>query len=136
MCIEKKMKDYPRLTEMGVLHPGQIQSYTVNSIDYIDVLRIVYVRPKGSILPISRTYKFPRVQKSVALTSGASETKIVMESDPCLRVALEELADLMAAKDLKQDAAAAILDELRKLEEDITVRIECIKQQVSKFQAE
>lgn len=128
------MKKYSRLAEMGVLHPEQIDRYSVNSVDYIDVLRIVYVRPKGSLLPISRTYRFPRIQKSVALKSGDEETKIVMESDPCLRKALEELAALSAAKGRKQDIAAAILDELRLLEEDIAVRAESIRQQVSKIQ--
>ena len=49
------MKSYPRLSEMGVLHPLQISGYSVNSIDYIDVLRITYDRPKGSKLPGART---------------------------------------------------------------------------------
>ncbi len=51
------MKSYPRLSEMGVRHPLQISSYSVNSIDYIDVLRITYDRPKGSKLPGARTYQ-------------------------------------------------------------------------------
>lgn len=121
------MKTYPRLAEMGVLHPQQIAKFSVNSIAYTDILRIVYERPKGSILPASKTFKFPRIQKSVAAGSDADKTDVVMESDPGLRAALEELQDLTQAKAHKRDVASAILEELRLLEEDIALRSEYIK---------
>ena len=129
------MKTYPRLTEMGVLHPQQICSYSVNSIDYIDVLRVVYCRPKGSILPMTRTYKFPRVQKSAKIGDGAAKTKSVMASDPALLAAVEELKALMESKQQKADVADSILEELRLLEEDIALRSEFIKELVSKIKS-
>ncbi|MEL7450762.1 MAG: DUF3461 family protein, partial [Pseudomonadota bacterium] len=122
------MKDCPRLTEMGVLHPDQIDHYSVNSIDYTDVLRIVYERPRGSVLPESRTYKFPRVQRSKTVKSGSGKTDVVMESDPCLTEALDELAALMAQKGQKKDVATAVLEELRHLEEEASHRIESIRE--------
>lgn len=125
--------NYPRLTDMGVLHPGEIDRYSVNSIDYTDVLRIVYARPKGSVLPESRTYKFPRVQRARALKSGEGHAEVVMESDPCLKEALDELSALMASRQKKQDVASAILDEVRLLEEEVAARAECIREQVSKM---
>lgn len=132
----QSMKEYPRLKEMGVRNPGQIDRYAVNSIDYTDVLRIVYVRPKGSVLPETRTYKFPRVQKSVPLKGSDGNSEVVMESAPCLREALEELADLMASRKQKTDVASAILEELRVLEEEIASRAESIRQQVSRMKTE
>ena len=129
------MKDYPRLTEMGVLHPGQIDRYSVNSIDYTDVLRIVYRRPRGSVLPESRTYKFPRVQRSRSLRSGDTKAEVVMESDPCLREALEELADIMAERKEEKDVATALLDEVRHLEDEVAARVEALREQITKLQA-
>ncbi len=122
------MKSYPRLSEMGVLHPLQIAGYSLNSIDYIDVLRITYDRPKGSKLPGARTYKFPRVQKSLA-SDGAA----VMESDPALRTVLEELQHVTKLKGENQDIAQLIREELLLLEEDIALRSEFLKTLVDKI---
>lgn len=118
---------------MGVLHPNQIDSYSVNSVGYTDVLRIVYERPKGSILPQTRTYKFPRVQKDVQDKNGASAATAVMESNPALRAAIEELKGLLEKKAKAQNIASEIIEELRLLEEDIALRSEYIRALVSKI---
>ncbi len=131
--MKQEIEDYPRLTEMGVLHPKQIVHFSVNSIDYTDVLRIVYERPKGSILPLTRTYKFPRVQKSATLGNTTGQTTIVMESDPALREAIDELNKLMAARERKQNVADSILEELRLLEEDVDLRSAYIRELVEKL---
>ncbi|MGB5333661.1 MAG: DUF3461 family protein [Woeseiaceae bacterium] len=127
------MKNYPTLTKMGVLHPKQIDSYSVNSVGYTDVLRIVYERPKGSILPQTRTYKFPRVQKAVQNNKGKSGAAAVMESNPALRAAIEELKNLLEKKEKAQNIASEIIEELRLLEEDIALRSEYIRALVSKI---
>lgn len=128
------MKDYPHLSEMGVINPQQIESYSVNSIGYVDVLRIVYERPKGSLLPLSKTYKFPRVQQT-AKDDVAGQAEVVMSIDPALTAAIGELQDVLAAKGTKEDIAGAIIEELRLLEEDIALRSECIKMLLGKIQA-
>ena len=124
------MSDYPQLTEMGVTHPQQIDRYMVNSISNFDVLRILYRRQKGSLLPVSRTYEFPRVQRSFTNRGGQTET--VMETAPELRAATDELKQLLEAKENRQGAAEAILDELRQLEEEVAVRLQCIRDLVDK----
>lgn len=124
-------KNYPHLSEMGVTNPQQIEKYAVNSISNTDALRIFYERPKGSILAISRTYKFPRVQRTANAANG--EAKVTMESNPSFRAALDELQDILKAKDNNLDVAGAILAELRLLEEDIALRNECIKRLVGKI---
>lgn len=129
------MESYPLLTEMGVLHPLEIASYSVNSIEYTDVLRIVYERPKGSKLPGSRTYKFPRVQKSLKKDGAEDNPPAVMESNPALRAVLAELKEVTALKERKQDVAAVMLEELRLLEEDIALRSEYLKALVAKIQS-
>lgn len=119
------MSDYPCLNEMGVLHPLQIERYMVNSISNHDVLRIIYGRKKGSLLPVSRTYKFPRVQKTVTDSKGGTQT--VMETDTALRTAVAELEQLLSSKADKQSRAESILEELRLLEEEVAFRSQCIK---------
>ena len=112
---------------MGVLHPEQIDRFSVNSIAYTDILKIVYERPKGSMLPVTRTYKFPRIQKPAKADNDTHQTEAVMESHPDLRAALDELQDIIQTKGHKQDVTAAILEELRLLDEDIACRSDCIK---------
>jgi hypothetical protein len=120
------MKDYPRLSEMGIIHPDQIDKFMVNSISNCDVLRIIYSRRKGSLLPISRTYKFPRVQKYITEDNGKRQTS-VMETNPELRSAIDELEDLLSVNEQKQDLTESILEQLELLEEDIAMRSESIK---------
>ena len=130
------MKSYPRLTEMGVQNPKQIDRFSVNSFDYVDSLRIIYARPKGSILPVSRTYKFPRIQKTAVIDTENRQSDIVMESDPALSAALDELRDITEASEENQDVAREILEEIRLLQEDIAHRSDCIKILVGKIPAE
>ena len=128
------MKNYPQLSAMGVTSTQDIDKYSVNSIGYTDVLRIVYTRPKGFLLPMSKTYRFPRVQRESQAADGS--TQAVMESNPALRAALDELQDILEAKNSTQDVASAILEELRLLEEDIAMRNECIRMLVGRIKGD
>ncbi len=116
---------------MGVEHPQHIDSFSVNSIGYTDVLRIVYERPKGSLLPASKTFKFPRIQQT-AKNQGKDQAEVTMKSDPVFRSAVGELQDILAAKQKDQDVASAIVEELRLLEEDIALRSQYIKSLLEK----
>jgi len=124
------MKKYPQLAEMGVRHPDQIIKFTVSGLETVDYLRIVYRRRPGSLLPMSRKYKFPRVQKTRSLEPGTDKTATVMETEPALRAAIAELEALLNTNLQKQDVANSILAELQALEEDIAQRGECIRQLV------
>ncbi len=120
-------KSYPRLTELGVLHPSQVTRYSISSLDYVDFLTLVYERPKGSVLPTSRTFRFPRVQKTVTAEDGDDESRIVMESNPQFRGILEELKGLEETKASAEDVAETILDELRCLSDDVSSHIDNVK---------
>ena len=128
------MKTYPRLTEMGVANPEQIAKFAVNSINYIDYLRITYDRPKGSLLPVRRTYEFPRIPNKSAADSGKGETEVLMESNPALRDALKELQEICGTRANKQDTVAEMLDELRRLEEEVDMRRENLQALIDKLQ--
>ena len=127
------MSNYPHLTEMGILNPQQIEKFAIYSTDKLDVLRIIYERKKGSLLPVSKNFKFPRVKKSVLVDSGTRETAVIFESTDAFRNALHELEELKVDKSKSEDLAALILAEIQFLEEDIALRTEYIKSLVGKI---
>lgn len=127
------MSNYPHLTEMGILNPQEIEKFAIYSTDKLDVLRIIYERKKGSLLPVSKNFKFPRVKKSVLVNSGTRETAVIFESTDAFRSALHELEALKVNKSKGEDLAALILAEIKLLEEDITLRTEYIKSLVGKI---
>jgi hypothetical protein len=127
------MSNYPHLTEMGILNPQEIEKFAIYSTDKLDVLRIIYARKKGSLLPVSKNYKFPRIKKSHLVDSGTRETAIIFESTEAFRSALHELEALKVDKSKGEDLAALILAEIQFLEEDIALRTEYIKSLVGKI---
>ena len=127
------MSDYPRLTDMGIRHPGEIEKFAVYTIGNTDVLRIIYDRKKGSLLPVSRRYKFPQLKKSVIVDSGTRQTESLFESTPAFREALHELEKLKLAREKGQDLVAMIREEIKLLEEDIALRTQYIQSLVDKL---
>jgi len=127
------MSDYPKLTEMGVQHPEEIEKFAVYTIGHTDVLRIIYDRKKGSLLPVSRRYKFQQVKESVLVDSGTRQTETLYKSTPAFREALHELEQLKLTREKGQDVAAMIREEVKHLEEDIALRTQYIQSLVDKL---
>jgi len=127
------MNDYPRLTEMGIQHPEQIEKFAVYTVGRTDVLQVIYDRKKGSLLPVSRRYKFPQVKNSVLVDGGTRQTETLFESTPAFREALHELEQLKSIREQGQDVAAMIREEVKHLEEDIALRTQYIQSLVDKL---
>ena len=127
--------DYPQLTEMGILHPLQIERYQVNSISNYDVLRVIYERGKDSFLPSTRTYKFPRVQTKAEIGKEKKSVQLVLETNPELKTALAELEQLFAKKENKECVTETVLAELQALEDEIAMRNEYIRELVRQLGA-
>lgn len=121
------MKDYPQLRSMGVLHPDEIERFFVNSVSRNDILRIVYARRKGSLLPVSRTYRFPRIQTASNTGEGIGQTGSILATDPGLRLALDELRNLLDDKGRAQETKETMLEELEALQEEVAIRLERMK---------
>ena len=120
------MSDYPRLTEMGIRNPQEIEKFAIYTVGHTDILQITYDRKKGSLLPVIRRYKFPQEKKSVLVDSGTRQTEVVYESVGPFREALHELEQLKLVRQKGQDLAALIKEELRLLEDDIALRLQYI----------
>jgi len=127
------MSNYPKLTEMGVKHPEEIEKFAVYTVGHTDILRIIYDRKKGSLLPVSRRYKFPQVKRSVIVDSGTRQTETLFESTPAFREALHELEQLKLAREKGGDLAEMIRLEFQHLEEDIALRSQYIKSMLDKL---
>ena len=111
------MSKYEALWAMGIQHPAEIDRYALFMVNNTDILRIVYKRKKGSILPVSRSYKFPRLKKSTLVDSGTRKTEVLFESSQEFRNAVAELDDLLDTRYTADQARALIAEEVQHLEE-------------------
>ena len=127
------MSDYPKLTEMGIKHPEEIEKFAIYTVGRTDILHITYDRKKGSLLPVSKRFKFQQLKKSVLVDSGTRQTETMFESSPAFREALHELELLKAAKARGLDLAAMIKEEFKHLEEDIALRSQYIQSLLDKL---
>lgn len=110
---------HPTLAEMGIIRFHEISHYSLrqDGADK-DVLRIIYNRAKGSLLPFSRKYKFGRALKTVIADGGSSRMEHNYEISPFLLKAVSELDELVktnkhdsreiSTEDLKSDLVAEI----------------------------
>jgi len=121
------MSRFPTLTEMGINNPGEIERYSLNTTNNIDVLRIVYKRQKGSLLPTSKRFEFGRASKTVVADSGTQKTEIVHEISPFLRKAMKELDGIIGAKKSSIKQAKLVKQELQRLHQDMASRLTYIE---------
>ena len=127
------MSNYPKLAEMGIRHPGEIEKFAVYTVGKTDILQVTYNRKKGSLLPVIRRYKFPQVKESVMVDSGTRRTETLFKSTPAFRDALDELEQLKLARAEGKDLKALLLEELRLLQEDIALRTKYIESLVDQL---
>jgi hypothetical protein len=125
------MHEYKTLREMKIKRPTQIDRYSVQTIEHpdvhTDVLRIVYKRKKGSLLPESQRFRFPRIKKTEMQDSGTRKMNIRWEVSPFLQKAVSELDQILTTKLSKEENIKLILEEMRRLEDDAAHRIDYIR---------
>lgn len=122
------MSDYPALTAMGIKNPEQIARYAVFVTDNTDILRLIYARKKGSLLPVSKKFRFPRIKKNAIVDSGTRKTEIIFESSNEFRNALTELERLTSKRSDSGELKKLLMHELKMLEEESALRTAYIKQ--------
>jgi len=125
---------YPTLTDMGIANPNQIDRYSLQASDDTDVLRVVYKREKGSLLPGSKKFKFPRIIRVIEQDGGnkKNETKVEVFS-PALSRAVAELHLIVNLKHTRAEQKEIIADELKRLEEEISTRVLHLKSLINKL---
>lgn len=126
------MASYPALTEMGINNPEDIERYSLQTNNNVDVLRIVYKRKKGELLHSSKKFRFGRAQKMVVTDAGQNKTAVVHEISPFVIKVTDELRKLVNTKLSREDRMAIIKEELIRLSEETNTRIAYIKTLVEK----
>lgn len=124
---------YPALTEMGITNPEDISRYSLQYVNNIDVLHIVYKRKKGSLLPTSKKFRFGRSQKMIVTDSGTNKTHVVYEISPFVAKVTDELHQIVEGKHTRKEQKEVILDEMHRLEEDFNSRITYLKSLIDKL---
>lgn len=125
------MANYPALAEIGVNNPEKIERYSLqtidNTLDHVDILRIVYKRKKGSLLHTSKKFRFGRSKKMVVTDGGTQKTELINEISPFVIKVTDELRALVSTKHSRVEQKEIILDEVRRLEEETNSRIAYLK---------
>jgi hypothetical protein len=121
------MSNYPTLSEMGINNPGDIERYSRSTTNHVDILRIIYKRKKGSLLPTSKRFEFGRSSKTVVADSGTEKTETIYEISPFLHRAVQELDKLIDSKKSNVEHAKLVKDELQRLHQEISSRMSYIE---------
>lgn len=121
------MSQYPTLTEMGINNPTEIERYSLNTVNHVDILRVIYKRKKGSLLPASKRFEFGRSTKTIMADSGTQKSEIVHEISPFVQKAIEELDSIIDAKKSTVGHAKLVKEELQRLHQEMTSRLAYIE---------
>ncbi len=125
------MSAYPALLSLGINRPHEISSYTLSSTNDVDILRIRYTRQKGSLLPVSKKFKFPR--RPIPGIHPKPGESLVTEISPALEEAVEELSQLLSKEHSVKDKKTELLRELDEFEHYISVQIAEFKAEIEKL---
>ena len=124
---------YPTLADMGIANPEQIDRYSLQASGKNDVLRVIYKRDKGSLLPSSKKFKLPRNVRVIEQDGGNRKSETIIEVSPALSRAVAELHKIVNKKHSREEQKVIIEDEIHRLEEEITTRVTYLKSLVKKL---
>ena len=125
--------NYPSLKEMGIKNPKEITRYSLQNVNDVDILRVVYKRKKGSLLPHSKKFRFARSSRMVVADGGTNTTNILSEISPFLNKVIGELHQIVKLKHSHKDHKKIIIEEIKTLEEEVHSRMVYIKSLVDKL---
>lgn len=122
---------YPALRNLGINRPHEISGYTLSSEGDVDTLRIRYTRQRGSVLPTSKRFKFPRrPMPGVQVKPG---TPIMTEISPALEEALAELSALINEAKTEANRKAELLKEIDEFEGFIRAQLAEFRTEIEKL---
>ena len=121
------MSNFPTLSEMGINNPGEIERYSHSTTNHVDVLRVIYRRKKGSLLPTSKRFEFGRSAKTVVADSGSQATETLYEISPFLHRAIKELDQLIDARKSNIEHAKLVKEEMQRLHQELSSRMAYIE---------
>lgn len=124
---------YPTLADMGIVNPEQIDRYSLQASGNNDVLRVIYKREKGSLLPSSKKFKFPRNVRVIEQDGGSKKNDTIVEVSPALSRAIAELHKIVNQKHSRAEQKEIIEEEIQHLEEEISTHVTYLKSLIKKL---
>lgn len=121
------MASYPSLEKIGIKNFQQIERFSMQTNNNVDILRIVYKRKKGELLHSSKKFRFGRAQKMVVSDGGQNKTTTIHEISPFVIKLTDELRQIVKTKHSHREKMAIIREELSRLKEENDTRIAYIK---------
>jgi len=121
------MPKYPTLTEMGISNPGEIVRYSLNTVNNIDFIRVIYKRHKGSLRAASKRFEFGRASKTIMADSGTQKSEIVHEISPFVLKAVSELDHILSSRKSTGEHTKLVKDELKRLQQEMESRLTYIE---------
>lgn len=129
------MSEYSTLSSMGVQNPMQIIGYTLTQPrPDMDILRVRYERPKGSFLPVVRSYTFGRSQRTQVSDGAMNQSELVFEISPVLSKAILELDSIVRSKQDRSELKLQILGEIARVQEEFNAELNALKQLVERLE--
>ncbi len=125
---------YPALAAMGIVNPEQINRYSLQTSGIHDVLRVIYKREKGSLLPGSKKFKFRRSTRLIEQDAGNKKSEMITEISPALSNAIAELHKIVNQQHTREEQKEIIKDEISRLEEEISTRTTYLKSLIMKLE--
>ena len=121
------MAEYKHLMQLGINNPNEIDRYSLQTVNNVDILRVVYRRKKGSLLPESKKFRFARTEKIRGSDINARGTWVDYEVSPFIRDVMAELDQIVRTKHDREYKLELIQEELEHLEEENTHRLNYIR---------
>ncbi|MGI9318288.1 MAG: DUF3461 family protein [bacterium] len=127
------MSEYKSLKQLGINNPNEIDRYSLQTVNNVDILRVVYRRKKGSLLPDSKKFRFVRTEKIRGADTGPRGTWIDYEVSPFIRDVMGELDQIVRAKHDREHKFDVLREEISRLEEENAHRLAYIKSLVDEL---
>jgi hypothetical protein len=121
------MSKYPNLQSLGVSDPDQIDRYSLQTINNVDILRIVFRRQHGGLISESKKFRFGRAERYQRSEAGSQTPEVVYEVSPMVTKLMAELDSIVARKNSIEKQLEVIEEELKRLEEENSHRIAYIR---------
>ena len=127
------MSKYPNLESLGISDPEQIDRYSLQTINKVDILRIVYRRQQGELISESKKFRFGRAERYQRSEGGSQTPEVVYEVSPVVTRLMAELDSIVAKKNSLERQLEVIEEELRRLEEENSHRIAYIRSLIAEL---
>ena len=121
------MSNYPNLASLGITDPDEIDRYSLQTINNVDILRIVFRRQQGEMISESKKFRFGRAERYLRSEGGSQTPEVVHEVSPMVTRLMAELDSIVAKKNSIERQLEIIEEELRRLEEENSHRIAYIR---------